>query len=366
MDTNKTIGIIGLGLIGGSLSMALKKNNPSQKIIGVDDAQSTNYALSVKAIDKSFPIKEVKKCIVESDIIFLCTPINQILALIPEIAQSVKPGCLITDVGSTKRAIVKQAKKFFSADTYFIGGHPMTGTEGSGINSANPMMFENAVYALTPSQQIPQKLIKYLGGLLEGIGAKVYFLSPALHDKIAAAVSHLPQLVAVSLVNLIAKYQKTSSHYIKLAAGGFRDLTRIASSPYDIWDDIIKTNSDEMSVFINELTEQLRTIQNKLINNDLREDFKNAAKIRYSIPKDMKGFLHPVYDLNIEVEDKPGMIADISTALAHQNINIKDIEVLKVREGESGIIRISLETLKDREKAYTILSEHGYSVKPRD
>ncbi|MEJ2628232.1 MAG: prephenate dehydrogenase/arogenate dehydrogenase family protein, partial [bacterium] len=333
MDKHKTIGIIGLGLMGGSLSMALKKKYPSQKIIGVDDKQSTKYALSIKAINQSFPIKEVKKCIALSDTIFLCTPIDQILALLPEISKSAKPGCLITDVGSTKRSIVKQAQKFFPPNIYFIGGHPMTGTEGSGINAANPMMFENAVYALTPSQQIPPHHIKYLGGLLEGIGAKVYFLSPALHDKIAAAVSHLPQLVAVSLVNVIAKYQKTSSHYIKLAAGGFRDLTRIASSPYDIWDDIIKTNNDEISLFIDEFMVQLQTIQKKLINKNLKEDFKNAAKIRYSIPKDMKGFLHPVYDLNIEVEDKPGMIADISTALAHQNINIKDIEVLKVRDG---------------------------------
>ncbi len=366
MDNQKTIGIVGLGLMGGSLSMALKNKYPSQKIIGVDDQQSTDYALSTNSIDQSFSMEEVGKCVGLSDIVFLCTPINEILNLMPIISKSTKPGTLITDIGSTKRAIVKEAHKYFFDDTYFIGGHPMTGSEGYGIKSADPMMFENAVYALTPSQQIPQNLIRYLGSLLEAIGAKVYFLSPTLHDKIAAAVSHLPQLVAVTLVNLIAKHQTTSSHYLKLAAGGFRDLTRIASSPYEIWDDIIKTNGDEMSLFIEEFTSQLRLIQKKLMKNNLNEDFKNAAKIRYSIPKDMKGFLHPNYDLSIEAEDRPGIIAEISTALASKNINIKDIEVLKVREGESGILRLSVESLRDRKTSQEILSNLGYSVKPRD
>jgi len=366
MNTQKKIGIIGLGLIGGSLSMALKKKFPSQQIIGVDDKQSTDYALSVNSIDISFSVQEVRKCAKMCDIIFLCTPINQIMTLMPVISESIKPGTLITDVGSTKRAIVKEAEKYFFHDTYFIGGHPLTGNEGYGIASADPMMFENTVYALTPSQHIPQKLIRYLGILLETIGAKVYFLSPALHDKIAAGVSHLPQLLTVALINLIARHQTTSCHYVKLAAGGFRDLTRIASSPYDIWDDIINTNGDEMSLFIDEFIKELQIIRKKIIQDSLIEDFRNAAKVRYSIPRDMKGFLLPTYDLCIEAEDRPGIIAEISTALADNNINIKDIEVLKVREGESGILRLAVESLGERITSQHILSKRGYTVKLRD
>lgn len=366
MDIQKNIGIIGLGLIGGSLSMAIKKNFPALKIIGVDDKQSTDYALSIHSIDKCFSIENVSKCVEIADIIFLCTPINKILNLIPVIAKSVKPGTLITDVGSTKRTIVKHAQKYFPDDVYFIGGHPMTGSESSGITSADPMMFENAVYALTPSQHIPQELIRYLGTLLETIGAQVYFLSPALHDKIAAGVSHLPQLLAVTLINLIARHQTTSTHYLKLAAGGFRDLTRIASSPYDIWEDIIKTNGDEMSLYIEEFICQLQKLKRKLMKESLNEDFRNAARIRYSIPKNMKGFSQPMYDLNIETEDKPGIIAEISTALAKNNINIKDIEVLKVREGESGILRLAVESLPDRITSQQILSKLGFTVKLRD
>jgi len=366
MDKNKTIGIIGLGLMGGSLSMALKKKCPTHHIIGVDDKQSTDYALSIHSIDKSFSMQEVDKCVERCDIIFLCTPINQIINLMPAVSKAIRPGTLITDVGSTKRTIVKEAQKYFSQDTYFIGGHPLTGNEGYGIKSADPLMFENAVYALTPSQSIPPELIRYLGSLLEAIGARVYFLSPTLHDRIAAGVSHLPQLLAVALINLIARHQTTSSHYMKLAAGGFRDLTRIASSPYDIWDDIIKTNGDEMSLYIEEFTRQLQIIQKKLRKKSLDEDFRNAAKIRYAIPKDMKGFLQSTYDLSIEAEDRPGIIAEISSALAHNNINIKDIEVLKVREGESGILRISVETLQARENTQKILTDLGYDAKPRD
>jgi len=366
MNDRKTIGIIGLGLIGGSLSMALKKKCPAHTILGVDDQQSTDYAVSVKSIDRSFSMQEVESCSAMCDIIFLCTPIKKIIDLMPLVSNSVKPGTLITDVGSTKRTIVKEAHKYFFHKIYFIGGHPLTGNEGFGIKSADPMMFENAVYALTPDQYIPHELIRYLGTLLEKIGAKVYFLSPALHDKIAAGVSHLPQLLAVTLVNLIAQHQTTSSHYLKLAAGGFRDLTRIASSPYDIWEDIIQTNGDEMSLYIEKFICQLQHLQKKLRKKSLNEDFKNAAKIRYSIPENMKGFLKPAYDLSIEAEDKPGIIAEISTALAENNINIKDIEVLKIKEGECGILRISVESLQNRENAQKIINDLGYSVILKD
>ena len=267
----------------------------------------------------------------------------------------------MTDVGSTKLKIVETASRYFSGNRYFMGGHPMTGSEGRGIENADTLLFENSVYILTPQQNIPDAITRNLGNLLESIGAKVLFIDPATHDKVAAGISHLPQILAVSLVNLISNYEQDSPLFLKLAAGGFRDMTRIASSPYDIWKDILNTNHEKLAEFIDEFITVLRTNQKHLNDDVLSKAFQEAAHHRLSIPRDTKGFLRPHYDLSIRVEDKPGVIAEISTALAAEHINIKDIEVLKVREGDSGTIRISLETPEDREQAQIILKKIGYS-----
>jgi len=233
------------------------------------------------------------------------------------------------------------------------------------LNWYDPLLFENTVYVLTPSNHLPRDLTQNLGYLIENIGSKVLFLTPTMHDKIAAAVSHVPQLLAVTLVNMVARHQADSSHFLKLAAGGFRDMTRIASSPYEIWEDIIYTNQDEMLFFLEEYIDCLQTTRHKLEEKDMAKEFQDAARNRLSIPCDTKGFLSPNFDLSVRVEDKPGEIADISGVLAKEEINIKDIEVLKVREGDAGIIRLSFETDQMRKQAKKRLEGIGYYTRFR-
>jgi len=355
------ITIVGVGLIGGSLGLAFKRKFPDIHITGVSSEKTLEGALKAGAIDQGFPKSELSKGVVEGDLIFLCNPISQILELLPQVAESIHEEAMVTDVGSTKLKISETASRYFSGNRYFLGGHPMTGSEGRGIENADALLFENSVYVLTPQQNIPDTITRNFGNLLESIGAKVLFIDPATHDKVAAGISHLPQILAVSLVNLIAKYEQDSHLFLKLAAGGFRDMTRIASSPYEIWKDILDTNNEKLSEFIDEFISVLQNNQKHLTDEVISESFRESARHRLSIPRDTKGFLRPHYDLSIRVEDKPGVIAEISTALASGNINIKDIEVLKVREGDSGTIRISLETPEAREQARTILKKIGYS-----
>jgi len=355
------ITVIGVGLIGGSLSLAFKRKIPGITVTGVDRREVLDEALEAGVIDAAVPAGETPAAVRSADLIFLCTPIGEILRLIPEIAGEVGPGAVVTDVGSTKRLIVETADRFFEGDRFFIGGHPMAGGEGRGIRWADAFLFENAVYVFTPSRPLPSDVVKALGNTIEKIGAKILFLSPSMHDRVAAAVSHLPQMLAVTLMNMVAGHQEDSPFFLKLAAGGFRDMTRIASSPYDMWESIIETNRQEILAFMDEFIACLERMKRRLTDGELKKQFQESARHRLSIPKDTKGFLKPHHDLLVRVEDRPGVIASISGTLAGEGINIKDIEILKVREGDAGTLRLSFESPEARHRARASIEKIGFS-----
>ena len=239
----------------------------------------------------------------------------------------------------------------------------MTGSEKSGIDAADPFLFENAIYVVTPDAAVPEKVLHAYLLLLESIGARVAILDAATHDRIAAAVSHLPQIAAVTLTNLVGGLNEQNQFYLKMAAGGFRDMTRIASSPFSIWNDICATNAAQIQETIDSFISELATIKRLVGEKSLGEQFDLAAKNRLSIPKDSKGFIKPLYELSVVVEDKPGVIAFISNILFNAGINIKDIEVLKVREGDGGTLRIALESEPDRNKALELFERKGLSCR---
>jgi len=359
----RNITVIGVGLIGGSLGLAFKRKIPGIAVTGVDAPRVLDEALEAGVIDHAIPSSDCASAVQASDLVFLCTPIGEIIRLLPEVAAHVKSGTLVTDVGSTKRLIVETADRLFERNRYFIGGHPMAGGEGRGVRWADPFLFENAVYVFTPSRPLPSEVMKELGNTIENIGAKILFLSPSMHDQVAAAVSHLPQLLAITLMNLVADHQKDSPHFLRLAAGGFRDMTRIASSPYETWESVIETNRSEILAFMDEFIQHLERMKRHVTDGDLKEQFQNSARHRLSIPRDTKGFLKPHHDLLVRVEDKPGVIASISGTLAGAGINIKDIEILKVREGDAGTLRLSFETPEARTEAKSALEKIGFTSK---
>lgn len=362
----KRIAIVGVGLIGGSLALAFKRKGIGEQIIGIDDLSVIEKAKARGAIDKGYKPDQLEEAVSQADLIFICTPIRRILDLLPKIAKFARVGALITDVGSTKREIVRVADTAIPENKFFLGGHPMAGAENRGIESADSFLFENTIYVLTPSQSIPEEIRREFGELLEAVGAKVLLLMPSLHDEIAAAVSHLPQMAAVALMNLVGRQQLKSPHFIKMAAGGFRSMTRIASSAYGNWEDIINTNTDKIREFIDKYIDELTQLKSQLGQPALEKRFMRAAADRMSIPTDTRGFLKPLYDLGVAVEDKPGVIARIATTLADAGINIKDIEVLKVREEEGGTMRFALASESDREKAIELLKAVGFDCRKRD
>ncbi len=348
--------IAGLGLMGASLALAIKNQQTDAEIWGYDFPAVCEKAQSMKLIDRI--VGQWPQTCRDADIVFLATPIQIIEKQIQDLNHIVTPQTVVTDLGSTKGNVHRLVEKIAFTGT-FIGGHPMTGGEKSGLDAADPLLYENAVFILTGVEG-PRRAAaeEKLFPLLERLKARILLLDPYIHDQIMARISHLPQLLAVGLVEMIGSKNAPEKPYFELAAGGFRDLTRIASSNFAIWKDILLRNKENVKQALRELIELLEHQYRHI--DDLSEDFHLANYYRSQIPKSTKGFLHPLTDVLIYVDDRPGVIARMSNALADEKIDIRDIELLKVREEEGGVFRISFSGKEEAEKAIRILEKHGF------
>ena len=355
------ITIIGVGLIGGSLALAIKHRFPAVRILGVDKPQILKRALDRKVVDTAE--RSVERAVRSADLVIIAAPVFAIAKLLPIVARNILPHAIVTDTGSVKGSIVEQAQKLFPGGN-FIGGHPMAGSEFSGIDAAHPLLFQNAIYILTPTRATDKKSLRTIAKFFNSLDARVFTIDPATHDSIVAAVSHLPQLAAVALMNTVGKHHPNSPDHLSLAAGGFRDMTRIASSRFSMWKDILSANRKEVNkalrLFINQL-EVLAAAVNSHPSR-LSAEFTTSRRLRMHIPQSMKGFISPLVDLSVFVEDKPGELARLTSSLSKQEINIKDMELIKVREGRGGTFRLSFENRNVSHEAARILQRSGFDV----
>ena len=345
------------------MGLALKRMGLGGRIVGVSRAETIAQALQLGVVDEGWGYDELDQALKGADLVFICTPIKRILELIEEIGRLAEPGALVTDVGSTKRRIVASAEQYFNDEVFFVGGHPMAGSEKAGVTAADPFLFQNAIYILVPNRQVPTARYEALVDLLRKVGARVMELEAEAHDQAVAAISHLPQMMATSLVEMVGRLNGERDHFLPLAAGGFRDLTRIASSPFAMWEDIFATNADEIRGMIDRYIAMLTDVKGRLQEQSLGEDFAFANAIRGSIPRDSKGFIHVLHEVLVLAEDRPGVIAEIGRALGEHEVNINDIEVMKVREGEGGTLRLGFDSAEGAEKAMGILAGIGYTAR---
>lgn len=358
----RRITIIGVGLIGGSLGLAIKQHFRAVSVVGVDRKDVLRKAIKRGAIDTGEA--DIAAAVQQADLIILATPPSSIIRLLPVVAKHCAATATITDVGSVKGAVVDVASKLFRAGN-FIGGHPMAGVELSSIEAAHPLLFENAIYVLTPAKKTPAVRLKRLSEFLSHLGARVVRLDAKTHDEVASAVSHVPQLVAVGLMNVVGKQHRNARNHLQLAAGGFRDLTRIASSRFDIWQDILPLNSQAIRSSLKLLIAELQRYSHALDNKSqplLRGKFSGARRLRNAIPKNMKGFLHPLAEVYVFVKDEPGVLSRMTTALYKAKINIKDMELMKIREGSGGTFRLAFESNDVARKARDVLKRIGFEL----
>mgnify|MGYP001337599532 CR=1 FL=1 len=358
------IAIIGLGLIGGSLAKAFKLKKQKIHILGVDpNPANIEPALKEGSIDEA--CQRAADAAAQADVIFLCSPVGTIPGLMAEIKDSVPEHAVVTDVGSTKQEIMEAAKIHFGEGGRFIGGHPMAGTENSGYQASIPHLFENAYYLLVPLPSTPKNLLEAFASLIESIGALPIVMDAEVHDKIVGSVSHLPHVVAAALVNSVRQLNDPDHYKEKLAAGGFRDITRIASSNPRMWTEISLANRHQLQSLISSMIQNLDQFLNWLREGkaeEIQSFFSEAREFRQSLPTLQSLALLPYYDLYVDIEDRPGEIGEVTTILGRYQINIKNLRIINSREGEPGCLVLSLSDNPSLEKAWRVLSDHGYKT----
>jgi prephenate dehydrogenase len=355
----QTVTVVGVGLIGGSLCAGLRKNG--MHLRGVSSETSLRKAGELGIIDQGFSYDQLEEAVRGSGYVFLCAPLAEIMRQVGTVMECADRGTIVTDVGSTKGDIAEAAGRHRGGGVHFIGGHPMAGSEKRGVENASPFLFYDAAYVLAPLDGVPKKPVRRLSGLLAGLGARVMVIPPELHDRIAADVSHLPQLIAVLLVNHLAN--RDDDLFRNLAAGGFRDMTRIASSSFGVWRDIIDSNRPRIRRVLEEFGQNLNELVEGLESDDyLSGLFDRAGRERATIPRYGKGFLKPLTDLRVSVKDRPGELARITGLIYYHEVNIRDIEIVSVREGEGGILRLGFAGRNDASRAAEALTAVGYEV----
>ena len=344
--------VIGLGLIGGSVALALQKA-PQTKIYGYDALpQTRELAKTLKVVHEI--VENPKEVADKMDFIIFGTPVSATLKWMEQVKDWVlKKDVIVSETGSTKALIMKKAEELKEMGITFIGGHPMAGSHKSGVTAAKPYLFENAYYMLTPFENESAKNIEKLDNLLKYTLGKLVKVDAIEHDHMTAVVSHFPHIVAASLVHQLQLENAQLPMTRSLAAGGFRDITRIASSNPILWRDITIQNRGELIDQLNQWMAEMERVKSLLEdgNVDMIEQYFAVAKeVRDALPTS-SGALFVPYDLYVDIPDYPGVISEVTGYLAEDNISITNIRIVETREDVFGILVISFSSADDRERA---------------
>lgn len=357
------IGFIGFGLIGGSIARILKIKNAdciitaySRSIEPLKIAKNDgNIDIISTSIDCSF-----SNC----DYIFLCTPVQYNSEYLEKLKPLINDSCIITDVGSVKEYIHKSVIEL-DLEKNFIGGHPMAGSEKTGYANSSAYLLENAFYAITPTTKTTDEQLKKYVDLVSLIGAIPVVVDYKQHDYSVAGISHLPHLIAGSLVNLVKDSDTSDALMKRLAAGGFKDITRIASSSPEMWEQICMTNSSAIVSLLNDYILSLTKIKSNIEGhnaNYIYKLFEKSREYRNSFEDNSYGLDKVIYRVNCDIIDTEGSIARVANLLADNHISMRNISIVNNREFEHGTLRIEFYNLDSNNRAKTVLNENGYTV----
>ncbi|HKM05237.1 MAG TPA: prephenate dehydrogenase [Lachnospiraceae bacterium] len=359
---------IGLGLLGGSIAKSIKRAFGDESTIIAFDPNPGTLSFAKKegvidVISNSIELTDFSKC----NYLFLCAPITSNIKNLLFVKDLLPPSCLITDVGSVKTDIHNNIK-LLGLEKQFIGGHPMAGSEKTGyVNSTNRLL-ENAYYILTPTPLVSPEKINQYKELVLSLGAIPLILGYKEHDYVTAAVSHLPHIVAAALVNLVKDSDTKDGIMNLIAAGGFKDITRISSSSATMWQQISIENQDNISLLLNDYINALTLIQEHLLEKNqlkLYQLFDGARNYRDSFIDASSGPIKKLYIIYVDIPDEPGVIATIATILANHNISLKNIGIVHNREFEEGVLRIEFYKEESLTDSVILLKNQGYLVYKR-
>ena len=360
------VGFIGLGLIGGSLAKAIRTYFPDYEIVAFDKnkealalaTQESVIDVAATTIDDNF-----RNC----SYIFLCAPVAFNVAYLKQLTEYLNDACILTDVGSVKTNIHEEVIKL-GIEKYFIGGHPMAGSEKSGYANSKAMILENAYFVLTPSKEVSQEKIDKYEQLVSTIHALPIILDYKEHDYITGTISHLPHIIAATLVNYVKDSDTKSELMKRLAAGGFKDITRIASSSPTMWQHICLKNKDNISQILASYIKYLEEGKSMIDSGDgqaIYDWFDSSRIYRNSLPGASSGPIKKAFEVYCAIIDEAGGIAAIATILASNGLSIKNIGIVHNREFEEGVLRIEFYDESSSKKAAELLQKFRYIVYER-
>lgn len=365
MNRNQ-FGFLSLGLIGGSIALAIRSACPGTKIVAYARRQSTiDEALAAGIIDEG--TTQIGGQFHDCDMIFLCAPVAVNNQFLEQLKPFLSEKTILTDVGSVKGCI-HEAVERLGLNRQFIGGHPMAGSEKTGLSNASPILLENAYYILTPTEEVPRKAVDAYYALVKKIGAIPLILSHEEHDYAVAAISHVPHLAAAALVNLVRDHDTADGTMKLIAAGGFKDITRIASSSPEMWESICMSNAEHIADLLDDYIASLQTISTAV--RDKRQGFAfdlfTASKqYRDSFANPAHGPIKKPYICYVDIPDEPGSIAAIATLFARENISMKNIGIVHNRDFEEGVLQVEFYDQSALDSAFSLLQKLDYAVYPR-
>ncbi|MCR5452227.1 MAG: prephenate dehydrogenase [Lachnospiraceae bacterium] len=361
-----TITFFGLGLIGGSIAKAIHDNYPNIKIKAHARHADTIKAAYQDGVIINESLLDMKE-LADSDLIFLCGPVGINITYMKELSSFIKSDTILTDVGSVKGDIHKAADELGLSDK-FVGGHPMTGSEKTGYENSSVHLLENAYYILTAENKEAASKMPELEALIKTLGCVTLTLSPETHDFATGAISHLPHVVSAALVNLVSDNETDDCLLKTIAAGGFRDITRISSSSPEMWEHIMNANRDQVLRLIDLYKKSLDDFKSSIEAKDMAKVnslFTSAKDYRDSLSVRKKGGILPTYIFYCDLFDEAGQIAAVATILASNGISIKNIGIIHNREYQEGVLLVELYDMDSMENAVTLLEKHHYTIHRR-
>lgn len=357
MTAAERVAVVGTGLMGTSIALAAARSGAEVSSWDVDE----DVAQRAAEIAASRPAASLAEAVEGADIVVVATPIPIVATLVAACLVS-SPGAVVTDVGSVKTALVREAIELTAAGDLprFVPGHPMGGSERSGPEHASPSVVDGIVWAITPHDASDPAAVDTLEAWVGSLGARPVRLDPVRHDRLVAFVSHLPQVASTALMGLAATEEAGEPEILLLAAGGFRDLTRLAASNPELWSDILLANRAAIAEAIDLYTERLIRLRDEIVGeraHDVEATFAAAklARLRLAAKPTVRA---GVAVLQIEVPDRPGALAHLTAVLGTGEVNIEDLQIVHSPEGGRGTVHLTV-AVEAAERASSVLGAVG-------
>jgi prephenate dehydrogenase len=355
----RRVALIGTGLIGGSVGLAMAR--AGIEVVGYDrDPARTQRAKELGVVSEV--ASSLRDAVQGADAVVAAVPVGAIAAVVVEALDAGAP--VVTDVGSVKAPVVAEVERARpELAPRFVAGHPMAGSEQDGLDGADADLFEGAMWVLTPTARTDPDAYQALRALVVRLGAEVVAVSPEQHDALVAVVSHVPQLAASTLMDVAADRGEEHATLLRLAAGGFRDMTRIAAGHPGIWPDICVTNRDAIVAALDEYVAALARVRRLVEDSDrdgLLDVLQRARRARRSLPVGA-AVSGPLVEVRVPVPDRPGVLAEVTTLAGRLGVNIADLEIAHSMEGSRGVL-VLIVAEDGAARLESGLTELGYHV----